>query len=105
MAVGAKSQGVVVLAVDAGNSRAVFKSWVQVNQAKYAALVFVSALAGGERARPTSEESALAKLYGVAGFPAQIVIGRDGKVCYVIRGFGPADTYLDQALTNLGINL
>lgn len=105
VAVGAKSQDVVVLAVDAADSRAVFESWVRANQTKYPALVFVSELSSGEGTRPTSETRALAKLYGVAGFPTQVVIGRDGKVCYVIRGFGPADTYLDQALANLGIKL
>jgi hypothetical protein len=41
----------------------------------------------------------------VNGIPCQFVIGRDGKIADVIRGYGPNDTRLEEALGRLGVKM
>jgi hypothetical protein len=88
---------VVVLASCTSDTRAKFEEWMRSNAAKFPDLVFASDPA--ER----GPERASAKLYGVTGIPTQFVIGRDGRIADVIRGYGPSDPRLEEALKRLGV--
>lgn len=104
IAAATKAQDVVVYAACTSDSRERFESWLREHGAKYPDIVFANDPNG--RDRPESyAERASAKLYGVSGIPCQFVIGRDGKITDVIRGYGPGDTRLQDALRRLGIKV
>ena len=101
----AKSQGVVVLAACTSDTRAKFESWLRDNGSKYPDLIFTNDPNGRDAPPEKFAERASARLYGVSGIPCQFVIGRDGKITDVIRGYGPNDRRLTDALARLGVKL
>jgi peroxiredoxin len=105
VAAATKAQGVVVLAACTSDTRAKFESWVREHGAKYPDLIFANDPNGRDGPPENYGERASAKLYGVTGIPSQFVIGRDGKITDVIRGFGPNDTRLEEALGRLGVKV
>jgi len=98
-----QDQGVVILAVCTGDTRAAFEQWGKANQAKYPGIAFASD--PNERGSTTFDERASWKLYGVSGIPAQFVIGRDGKVVAVLGGYSKDDRRLEAGLARAGIKV
>lgn len=105
IAAATKAQGVVVLASCTSDTRAKFEAWLGEHGAKYPDLVFTNDPNGRDADPEKFRDRASARLYGVTGIPCQFVIGRDGKVSEVIRGFGPGDTRLNEALKKLGVKV
>jgi peroxiredoxin len=101
----AKAQGVVVLAACTSDTRANFEKWLHEHGAKYPDLVFANDPKGRDGPLDEYAERASVKLYGVSGIPCQFVIDRTGKIADVIRGYGPNDARLEQALGRLGVTL
>lgn len=104
IAVATKEQGVVVLAACTSDTRAKFEEWIRANGTKYPDVVFANDPNGRDVPEKFAERAS-AKLYGVSGIPCQFVIGRDGKVADVIRGYGEGDTRLEEALRRLGVTV
>ena len=105
VAAAAKAQGVVVLAACTSDTRAKFEGWLREHGAKYPDLVFTNDPNGRDAPREKYAERASASLYGVSGIPCQFVIGRDGKISDVIRGYRQNDPRLEQALDRLGVKI
>ncbi|MBM4061578.1 MAG: redoxin domain-containing protein [Planctomycetes bacterium] len=96
-----KPNGVVVLAVCTGDTRAKFTDWVQKNAAKYPDVLF--ACDPHDRGGDTFDERASKKLYHVSGLPTKFVIGKDGKVAMGIVGHEAGDTRLEAGLARAGV--
>jgi hypothetical protein len=105
VAAAAKAQGVVVLAACTSDTKAAFEAWARGNGAKYPSLIFVADPNDRSASPERYAERASVKLYRVSGIPTQFVIGRDGKIADVLRGYGEGDTRLEQALARLGVKL
>lgn len=105
LAAQAKGQGVVVLAACTSDTREKFEGWLREHGAKYPDIVFANDPAGRGEPAARYAERASVKLYGVAGLPTLFVIGRDGTIVDVIRGYGPGDMRLGQSLARLGVTL
>jgi peroxiredoxin len=103
VAAATKAQGVVVLAACTSDTRAAFEGWLREHGGKYPDLIFVNDPHGRDTTPEKFAERASAKLYGVSGIPCQFVIGRDGTIVDVIRGYGPGDTRLEETLKGLGV--
>ena len=98
-----KDQGVVILAVCTGDTRAKIETWVNANQAKYPDVVFTCD--PNERDSATFDERASRKFFGVSGIPTQFVIGRDSKVAAVLVGTSKDDVRLEAGLARVGIEV
>jgi peroxiredoxin len=103
VAAATKSQGVVIFASCTSDTRVAFEAWLRENAARYPDVIFADDPNSSDKPAEQFAERASAKLYGVSGLPTQFVIGRDGKVFEVIRGYGPNDTRLEESLSRLGI--
>ena len=79
---------VVLLAVDAGEDRDAFDSWIRRNAHKYPSLLFVHSSLG----------SALTvDSYKVPGIPTQFLIDKQGIIRCSVVGFDPKSTTLWKA--------
>jgi thiol-disulfide isomerase/thioredoxin len=94
-----KDQGVVVLGSCTSDTRDKFESWVKANQEKYPDFIFA------HDAAERKPERASRLLYGVQGIPTQFIIGRDGKVADVVRGYLKGEAILDAALAKAGVKV
>ena len=98
-----KDQGVVVLAVCTGDTRAKFKSWMNDKQADYPDIAFTCD--PNDRGSAAYEDRASKKLYGVTGIPTQFIIGRDNKIAAVLVGYSADDVRLEAALARAGLKV
>ena len=105
VAAAAKSQGVIVLAACTSDTRAKFEGWLREHGAKYPDLLFTNDPNGRDAPPEKYAARASMKLYGVSGIPCQFVIGRDGKIADVIRGYRQNDSRLIEALDRLGVKI
>jgi peroxiredoxin len=103
IAAATKSQGVVVLAACTSDTREHFETWLKANAARYPDVVFANDPLGRDAPPERYAERTSVKLYGVNVLPTQFVIGRDGKIAEVLRGYGEGDTRLERALEQLGV--
>ena len=98
-----KDQDVVVLAVCTSDTREKFEEFVKENQLKYPNIVF--ACDPNEKGSENFDERASRKLFAVNGIPTQFVIGRDGKITAVLEGYEKGDRRLEDALSELDIQV
>jgi peroxiredoxin len=105
IAAAAKSQGVVVLAVCTGDTRANFEAWVRKNAGAFPDIVFACELDGRDGPPEKFAARASVRLYGAGNLPTLFVIGRDGKLVDVIVGYGEGDRRMDEVLRALGLDL
>jgi len=84
---------VVALAVDDGENRAAFDTWVSSNQAKYPNLTF---------AYSDPKLAVSSKLYHVTGIPTQFVVDKRGVIRASFVGYGGPTTDLEKAIRAAG---
>ena len=86
-----KAEGlpVVMLAVDNGEGRLDFETWVKQKQSSLSALTFVYV-------SPTQDVSG--KLFKVTGIPTQFVLDKDGVICASFVGYDGPTNDLEKAV-------